>query len=162
MTTPPTTCGAQYHALVTMLFPSLDDNPLGLHALLRQCPDDQSAFGCFALGTMSGQAEKVALGACRAFMVRPAPEWLEWTIEAMELICGHYGLRMFTDLPRGEVWGCADTVVLEDVQHCASALEENGHLWHMTRARLCGIPENRVDVQYHERNGYLARCEPKG
>lgn len=118
------------------------------------------AYGHFATGFMSGQAEKVYSGACTAFMVRPGADWWTWACEAMQLICDHYGLLVYTDRMHGELWGCANGQARQEVHLVAVCYAENSIDWHTARARLCGIPPDKVDVAYHERAQWGERCEP--
>ena len=153
------TCGAQYRALVATLFPlsSLDETEL--HALILQCPG-KMYFGCFALGSMTGEASKVALGACHAFMIRPAPDWWDWSIEAMQLVCNHYGLLMHVDAAQGELWGvqpAAYPLLCHALRHPVQSPR-----WHVERGLLCGIAAEEIDPAYHLRDTFGVRCEPEG
>ena len=112
-----------------------------------------------AIGFAMGQAEKVYLGACPAFMIRPAPDWMDWADAAMAVVCGHYGLRLLRQ--EGEFWGFREEHI-EDVVRSLQGIEAQSTAWHATRAWLCGIPLEEVDHAYHEREGYHARCEPEG
>src|SRR5262245_38851227 len=141
-----TTCGARYRALVDRLFPSLGDSH-GLDELIVRCPQDPPGYACFAIGFMAGQAEKVASGACPAFMIRPAPAWWMWTQHAMRLVCRHYGLLVYPVDSEAEVWGCADMEVLANLKR-ALRCERNSEAWHDHRAVLCGIPWSKIDLYY--------------
>lgn len=112
-----------------------------------------------AVGHMRGQAEKVYLGACSAFMIRPAEDWWGWSVEAMALVCLHYGLRLYADAESGEVWGCKDEIVVTQLETLRHHVQVNSSLWHGRRAWLCGV--EKVDVYYHKREGYGQRCEPE-
>jgi hypothetical protein len=107
---------------------------------------------------MQGEASKVALGACSAFMVRPAPDWWAWSLEAMTLICGHYGLLVHAHAAQGEIWG----VRPEWQERLSDTLMQptNSPAWHRARGMLCGIPPSQIDIHYHERATYGVRCEP--
>ena len=156
-----TTCGQLYHELMTTLFPLLGDASYGLHALIHDCPEDPPAYAAFALGFIAGQAEKVASGACPAFMIRPAPAWHDWTEQAMELVCGHYGLLLYALRRHGEFWGYLRESIVAPVDLACIATEApNTPHWHATRARLCGIAPAQVDIAYHLRDGHGRRCEP--
>lgn len=144
------TCGSLYHALVTQLFPD--------HPLLDKAPAEQLPFACFALGTMQGQAEKVALGACRMFLIRPAPEWYAWALEAMHYICTHYGLLVIENATPREIWGVHPA--WRWVANRAQATLYPSADAHYLRAQLCGIPPSQIDLHYHERESHGQRCEP--
>ena len=113
-----------------------------------------------ALGHMRGQAEKVYLGACCAFMIRPASDWFAWAQAAMTYTCEHYGLVLHIARDEGELWGrTADSIA----KHAMDALEKepkNTETWHALRAELCGIPREQLDTEYHQRAGWGTRCEP--
>jgi hypothetical protein len=157
--TPPT-CGAQYKALVDRLFPPdwLPDHD-GWHQVFLECPEDPPGFALFSLGSMQGEASKVALGACAAFMVRPAPDWWDWSQQAMQLICDHYGLLLHADPRQGEIWGVRPEW-LGPLEHALSQ-PVNGPDWHRERGMLCGIRPSEIDLHYHTRDTYGVRCEPE-
>ena len=111
-----------------------------------------------AVGHMRGQAEKVYLGACKAFMIRPAADWFQWAIDAMTMVCIHYHLHLAIDTTHGEIWGCKDTATYQTLRTLQTHVEVNSAHWHGIRARLCGV--ETVDMYYHERHGYGQRCEP--
>ena len=113
-----------------------------------------------AVGHMRGQAEKVYLGACQAFMIRPAEDWWGWSIEVMALVCLHYDLRLYLpDGEHGEVWGCKDVDTIAQLDMMFRHVPVNSQLWHVIRAQLCGV--KKVDILYHTRAGYGQRCEPE-
>ena len=112
-----------------------------------------------AIGYMRGQAEKVSLGACRAFMIRPAPEWFAWAAQAMEFTCTHYDLRLLTNETWGELWGYTDNSLVWGTLDTLDTVPQNSLLWHQLRAALCGIPSGQVDPDYHQREGHGGRCE---
>ena len=114
-----------------------------------------------AIGHMRGQAEKVYLGACQAFMIRPAKDWGVWATLAMEYVCGHYGLTMLSSTTHGELWGCASPRIAAHVGHILKTEMPNGAWWHRRRGQLCGVKRQRIDTLYHEREGYGERCEPE-
>ena len=145
------TCGTLYKALWEKF--STSD-------LLEEAPD--IAYGTYAAGFMAGQAEKVYSGACTAFMIRPGSDWWAWACETMRLICGHYGLDVYEDVTHGEVWGCDNEHTRIKINTLATETRENSQLWHMMRALWCGIPRDRVDTAYHERQHWRERCEPGG
>lgn len=129
--------------------------PIGL---LQDAPS--TAFAAYAFGFQIGQAEKVYNSAYQAFMVRPAADWQAWGLKAMQLVCAHYGLHLYQDALRGEFWGCAEVNTVNKLRKLAGHTEENSPRWHQMRAIFCGIPEHLVDVAYHERSNFGARCEP--
>ena len=111
-----------------------------------------------ALGHMRGQAEKVYLGACRAFMIRPADDWFEWAEQAMQFTCAHYGLICYPSSRLGELWGCREGV--GPYLAAMERLPRDSTAWHLIRAQLCGIAPAQWDTAYHLRQGHGVRCEP--
>lgn len=114
----------------------------------------------FVAGHMTGQAEKIYLGACTAAMFRPSPEYRGFALAALGKLSAIYGLEVSV-FERPEI---ADEIWL----HIPEALTEVGELsqlvinspeWHAVRGRLCGIPENKIDPLFHERRGYREPCD---
>ena len=113
-----------------------------------------------ALGHMRGQAEKVYLGACSAFMIRPADDWFGWAVEAMMFTCRHYGLSLSLSTAAGEVWGYADSSLVQYILEAIATEPPTSPIWHHLRGALCGIPCANVDQEYHLRADWGTRCEP--
>ena len=113
-----------------------------------------------SIGHMRGQAEKVFLGACMAFMIRPGPDWWGWALLAMEFTCEHYGLAHYVSAHEGELWGCQSWLVQQRVHETLLGERKNSPAWHQLRGSLCGIPTAQLDLSYHQRDGYGRRCEP--
>ena len=113
-----------------------------------------------ALGHMRGQAEKVYLGACQAFMIRPAADWLGWAMDAMVFTCHHYHLRAKVCLGWKEIWGYTENSLVQLMMDTMASEPENSPVWHELRGALCGIPHQCIDTRYHERAGFGMRCEP--
>ena len=114
-----------------------------------------------AVGFMQGQAEKVASGACRACMVRPAPDWRAWAERALMAVCRHYDLGLRTLFHADmELWAFDRSPATQALIVHLHALRQHSPESHALRALLCGIPVDRVDVCYHERAGHGRRCEP--
>ena len=157
-TTPLVSCGAHEAALIDTLFPRFG-KARAAHELICHVGERDILYACYALGRMSGQAEKVSLHACRAFMIRPAPVWLKWALQAMQLIAAdHYGLTVLEHGPLGELWGVhPDWAPLCTT---ALALPYPSPQAHQLRGRLCGIPLDAIDHDYHLRQGTGAHSEP--
>jgi hypothetical protein len=119
----------------------------------------------FTAGFVTGQAEKVYLGACRATMFRPSAEYHQTVEEAVTDTAMRYGL--FTvrldygipDHPVNEFWLCRTAEDAGKVGNMALRFEVNSVEWHQERATLCGVPDTEVDVRYHERSGYGERAD---
>lgn len=126
---------------------------------LREIPTEPERRA-FAHGFVSGQAEKVYLGACQAAMFRPSNETMPWLLPMTRDVCRRYGLEC-------ELLG----------QHCTGLVPEiwiwrrggtygawlqfpkDSAQWHVERARACGIPEHEIDLNFHERRSYEQPCD---
>lgn len=137
------TCGPLYKA--------------GLESFTGMAPDKIRAF---AAGFVSGQAEKVYLGACRAAMFRPSAENAPWLLGVVREVAERYGLHV-EQLPtsRGvEIWLCRSTCAAFTVSHLPE-IAENSEDWHEVRGALCGIPPSLIDRRFHERAGWGEACD---
>jgi hypothetical protein len=109
----------------------------------------------FAAGFVVGQAEKIYLGACRAAMFRPSKEYQEMLWEHTTTAAALYGLAVM--MLDDEIWivkpeWAASIKSLKD-------FERNSMAWHKLRARMCGVPEEEIDDQFHLRPGAVERCD---
>lgn len=112
----------------------------------------------FAAGFVSGQAEKVYLGACRAAMFRPSQDRYGDLIETAQDVADRYGLTVVAPIgKKQEVWICR-TRWAGDV-HMLNGLIEDTAEWHELRAWLCGVPDEEVDRVFHLRDGHGERCD---
>ena len=137
------TCGPMYKAGLEE-FTGMDPNKVPL----------------FAAGFISGQAEKIYLGACQAAMSRPSDDWWPTVMVIVHKVASRYSLAVAT-LPtsRGsEVWLCRSAAVAGAVLRLAD-LAENSPEWHTQRGLLCGVPVHQLDPQFHFRAGYGERCD---
>ena len=106
-------------------------------------------------GYLTGLAEKVWLGACPAAMVHPSEYWYAEELKITQRVCAIYGLSYEEYVEAGEIWFYKD-------QRAAMALQNiraqplNSPSWHACRAWLCGIPNDLVDIHYHEIYGEQA------
>lgn len=123
----------------------------------------------FAAGSIQGQAEKVYLGACPASMIRPSAAWQHEALRILVEVSKVYGLhfsQIFYD-HHVEYWLYKDTWCVDELEQLATQGLRNTqrwsqgewNWWHVTRARLCGIPWHEIDMQYHTREGYGDTCE---
>ena len=111
----------------------------------------------FAAGHVTGQAEKVYLGACDAAMFRPTSDGgLKFLKGAIISICEVYGLS-FSSLEyydgewKEELW-----IHREDKKHAIYELRNMGvncPEWHWHRGLLCGIQPSEIDSKFHKRAG---------
>lgn len=112
----------------------------------------------FAAGFVSGQAEKVYLGACRAAMFRPSQERRDMILEIISDVVRRYDLCYVGMVgSKNEIWICRREWVA-NVRELHS-LKEDSVMWHSKRAWLCGIPDNEVDLKFHLRSGHGERCD---
>lgn len=115
--------------------------------------NDSEKHRDFFCGFWAGEAEKVSLGACKAAMFRPDLKKHPWKMTEIRRIAEHYHLVSLF-LPTsygGEIWITRprhETLVQELRQ-----LQEDSPEWHTHRARLCGIPDEEIDVEFHLRRG---------
>ena len=117
---------------------------------LEECADpDPIHF--YALGHALGNAEKVWLGACPAFMIRPKEEHYLDAVKRIETICAAYSLnfRRLTTSRGTELWVCS-TSNLHLVERLYQ-IKENSSEWHLVRGLLCGVPIGQIDYSFHER-----------
>lgn len=138
-----TTCGPLYKA--------------GLNEFTDMSRDEVLMF---TAGFISGQAEKVYIGACSAAMFRPSEERYADVHKLVMRIRNRYGLgSCFLSTSRGrEIWLFKEPDVCDDIQGLRH-IDENSSHWHGSRARLCGIPRVNVDYHFHERVGYNEPCD---
>ena len=132
--------------------------PMYKSALEKYCGGDPQKIHLFAAGFVSGEAEKVYLGACSAAMFRPSQDRMGMLSEIVEDVCQRYGLVSF-DGGRGELWICRNMDVWEALREMHAMVPANSEEWHRRRAELCGIPLGEVDVNFHERAGHGERCD---
>lgn len=114
---------------------------------------DEQKLESFTAGFWCGQAEKVYLGACKAAMFRPNFEKRPEAIDTIKKVVSVYGL-VWHVLPTSY----GDELWIMRPQHLQEVLDvllcrEDSPTWHERRARLCGIPEEEIDVNFHLRRG---------
>lgn len=129
-----------------------------LEALTKHTGGDPALARAFAAGFVSGQAEKVYLGACMAAMFRPSADKQAMILELVQDACDRYSLLSY-DSRRGELWICRDRGVWEWVHALFWEEEENTPNWHRQRAVLCGIPGDQMDLEFHKRQGWNVPCD---
>lgn len=137
------TCGPLYKA--------------GLESFTGMDPDK---IPIFAAGFISGQAEKIYLGACQAAMFRPPKEWVGVVSEIAHEVADRYGLEgVCLPTSRGEeLWMVRSPAVRTSILGLLD-MPENSPEWHERRGLLCGVPPYHIDVNFHERSGYGVRCD---
>lgn len=134
--------------------------PLYKMGLERFTGLDPDKIPIFAAGFVSGEAEKVYLGACRAAMFRPSSEWKETLLAIVEDVAERYGLviEMLKTSRGPEIWLCKDQDAVGTVR-LISGLEENSPEWHIMRGHMCGVPHYHLDIEFHKRSGYGENCD---
>lgn len=122
---------------------------------------DRDKVAVFAAGFVSGQAEKIYLGACQAAMFRPSPENHHMVMEIAVEVATRYGLSVDQlETSRGvEIWLCGSPTVALMIRNLSTAVRENTPRWHEERGLLCGISPEQIDHKFHERTGYGERCD---
>jgi hypothetical protein len=130
--------------------------PFYKEALERYAGDSPAGQRAFAAGFVSGQAEKVYLGAAPAAMFRPSGERFDMVADIVADVASRYGLTWHH--VGGEIWLCRDMLAVRMLNEMRE-IERDSAVWHRQRAMLCGIPENEVDVKFHLRRGYGERCD---
>ncbi len=119
--------------------------------LERFTDDDVTAVAAFAAGFMTGQAEKVWCGACKAAMFRPeTPAHDTLLAEIIQDVAGQYGLFYERYLFEGEVEYWVATSRWWFLVDRLTEMKCNTGLWHLHRAALCGIDAEQVDLEYHK------------
>ena len=135
--------------------------PMYKEALDKYADGDESKSHAFAAGFVSGQAEKVYLGACRAAMFRPSQDRKAMLLEIVADAAARYGLRVVVPVgAKGEVWICRATYLpaVEMLRDCHPE-NENSEWWHRHRAFLCGVPDDEVDSKFHLRDRHGLDCD---
>lgn len=104
----------------------------------------------FSLGFMTGEAEKIYLGACVAAMFRPgSPESMqiqELFAKRLQQIYGVEPLVFFDEL-----WIFRPTTDVIVAMESMRRAEKNSSEYHRIRAELCGIPLKWIDYEFHKR-----------
>lgn len=135
---------------------------LYLQALERYTGFDDAKIALFAPGFVMGHAECLYLGAKRAAMFRPSLQYHEIVIDACKAAMEIYDdLALLFIAETGEFW-LYRTEWHEMMMRVYTMAKEDQSvwnlerwsIWHLTRGRLCGIPENEIDIVYHEREGH--------
>lgn len=133
--------------------------PFYKDALAKYAGDSPEAIKIFAAGFVSGQAEKVYLGACRAAMFRPSQDRYGMLIETVNEVASRYGLKVITPVgSKMEIWICRP-IWANDVQMLLGKFVEDSPAWHSKRAWLCGVPDREIDYDFHLREGHGQPCD---
>lgn len=133
--------------------------PLFLECV-KEFVSDINLMKIFSAGHMTGQAEKIYLGACAAAMFRPNPEYQEWALVAALKIANIYKLEVSVferEEMKNEIWIHAPTATREIAM--LKDVDFNSPEWHTLRGRLCGVPEYNLDTEFHLRYGYNIPCD---
>lgn len=109
----------------------------------------------FAAGFVSGQAEKIYLGACAAAMFRPAKENLDLVLEIVEQVKGTYGL--YSHQIDEEIW-LFGVETIPAIAVLANTVRET-RAWHLIRGMLTGVPLRAIDYEFHKRHGFGEACD---
>ena len=104
-------------------------------------------------GFASGQAEKVASGACDGCMFRIGDRWRPICLPVDQDIADRYGLTLV--LVNEEIWLVNSRG--EELLSEMLSFPLNSSRWHEIRAEICGIKD--IDIEYHLRQGYRGRTD---
>lgn len=120
----------------------------------------------FSWGHLTGQAEKVWLGSCTAFMVRSSNignkeecQEIDARLSArVHVICSIFSLdcRVIKTERGDEYW-----VFRRDKWQLLSLLSKlspDSEAAHFIRGTLCGVPPGELDLKFHERYGDSDGC----
>lgn len=132
--------------------------PLYFEGVKKYAGDNRASIRLFAAGFVSGEAEKVYLGACKAAMFRPSPEYQPMVQSIVFDVSRRYSLKVAA-LEPDEIWLLRDADAAQLFQNLKE-VERDSPMWHWIRGTLCGVPVNEIDAQFHERKGYGERCDP--
>lgn len=122
---------------------------------------DPEKIRIFAAGFVSGQAEKLYLGACQCAMFRPSAEHHAMVLRIAMDVSDRYGLRVEQlQTSRGvEIWLCGSPAAALAIRKLGSYERENTPRWHEIRGLMCGISPHQIDREFHKRTGYGERCD---
>lgn len=112
------------------------------------CKNNRDAIRLFAAGFITGQMEKVYLGACGAAMFRPKDEDYEMVLEIIERSVEEYGLNILR--VHDEIWVHHSSIPLQVISYCS---DKESKLGHFVRSMLCGVPLREIDYNFHNRIG---------
>lgn len=133
--------------------------PMYLDALEKYTGGDPAKVRLFAAGFISGQAEKVFLGACGAAMFRPSEAYAPM-VRAIVIDCATRYDLLWTQ-EGAEIWIVRNAALLRTLVCCLERYPENSTEWHMVRGQLCGVPDSELDYEFHLREGYGKPCDRK-
>ena len=125
---------------------------------LKQFVGNDRELRLFTAGFITGQAEKIYLGACGAAMFRPSPEHKGLVTELVEIASVTYGLC--SNNIGEEIWLFHPDVAPAFIR--LKSIIPNTITAHFMRATLCGVPLREIDYKFHERNGYGKDCDKIG
>lgn len=101
----------------------------------------------YAIGFYAGQMEKVLAGACQYCMFRPNSQDIAQLEPLIRRLAEEYGL--VAELYDGEFWISRRTPLDR-----LKLLRKHSPEYHALRAKMCGIPVEEIDPEYHLRSGH--------
>lgn len=131
--------------------------PLYADGLRHYAGDNQESIRLFAAGFVSGEAEKVYLGAAQGAMFRPSAEYRDMVMSVVRDVVARYDLQMAM-LGQDEIWLLRDDNAYQLFRQLL-VIDPNTPAWHIIRGQLCGVPISEIDVKFHERKGYGERAD---
>lgn len=134
--------------------PPLSCGPMFVSMLCMTRHNPASHLTHFYAGMVTGQAEKIRIGACKAAVFRPCGltrDMIDPLRKIIRYAADLYGLVVveLTSLRGIELWLCQDDAA-QDVRRLPT-LQDDSPAWHDLRGRLCGVPASEIDSQFHER-----------
>ena len=130
---------------------------LFLDGLLKYAGDNPEKVRLLAAGFVTGQAEKVYLGACMAAMFRPSEAYRDMVWHLVVDIARRYELCFDAIGDETWIWHPKAHGLISAMVHACELSEE----WHSIRGLLCGVPAREIDPTFHLRKGYGESCDRK-
>ena len=127
--------------------------PMYKAALEVYVGDDLVKAHAFAAGFVSGQAEKVYLGACAMAMFRPSQDRSGMIEDILCDVCPRYGLIWARILDEYSITRKGCEFRFHHLQRLVKDGEVDTVQWHEYRGGECGIPPYSIDPKFHERKG---------
>lgn len=120
--------------------------------------DSNDPLILFSWGHLAASAEKIWLGACNAAVFRPVTSEVSRFQLRIAIVAEIYGLEWtYIGLDRGTEFWLFTQDSLQSVLLLVEKLHTNSPESHYIRGTLCGIPPEKIDLEFHERYTPSAR-----
>ena len=122
---------------------------------------DPFLMRAFAAGFVTGEAEKIYLGACAAAMFRPSKQHLDTLFRIALKASETYELsiRVLNCPDETEIWLFFYDARVGDVIGAMEKTGRNTPTWHALRGVLTGVPLREIDCEFHLRTGHGEPCD---